>query len=40
MSEIPNVAIVADGLHMPECPRRHNGHLWFSDIRAGGGGGI
>jgi sugar lactone lactonase YvrE len=25
--------IVADGLHMPECPRWHDEHLWFSDIR-------
>ena len=27
------IDIVADGLHMPECPRWHDGHLWFSDIR-------
>jgi sugar lactone lactonase YvrE len=33
MSEIPNLDIVADGLHLPECPRWHDGHLWFSDIR-------
>jgi sugar lactone lactonase YvrE len=25
--------VVADGLHMPECPRWHDEHLWFSDIR-------
>ncbi|WP_006244935.1 SMP-30/gluconolactonase/LRE family protein [Mycolicibacterium tusciae] len=25
--------IVADGLHMPECPRWHDQRLWFSDIR-------
>ena len=28
-----SIEIVADGLHMPECPRWHNEHLWFSDIR-------
>jgi sugar lactone lactonase YvrE len=28
-----SIDIVADGLHMPECPRWHDGHLWFSDIR-------
>jgi hypothetical protein len=33
MSDIPNVDIVADGVHMPECPRWHDGHLWFSAIR-------
>ena len=27
------IEIVADGLHMPECPRWHDEHLWFSDIR-------
>jgi sugar lactone lactonase YvrE len=27
------IDIVADGLHMPECPRWHDEHLWFSDIR-------
>jgi sugar lactone lactonase YvrE len=27
------IDIVADGLRMPECPRWHDGHLWFSDIR-------
>jgi sugar lactone lactonase YvrE len=25
--------IVADGLHLPECPRWHDEHLWFSDMR-------
>jgi len=29
----PTVDIVADGLRMPECPRWHDEHLWFSDIR-------
>jgi sugar lactone lactonase YvrE len=29
----PTVDIIADGLHMPECPRWHDEHLWFSDIR-------
>jgi len=29
----PAVDVVADGLHMPECPRWHDDHLWFSDIR-------
>jgi sugar lactone lactonase YvrE len=29
----PSIDIVADGLHMPECPRWHDGQLWFSDIR-------
>lgn len=33
MSHTPSPEIVADGLHMPECPRWHNGNLWFSDIR-------
>jgi sugar lactone lactonase YvrE len=28
----PTIDIVADGLHMPECPRWHDEHLWFSDI--------
>jgi sugar lactone lactonase YvrE len=28
-----SIEIVADGLHMPECPRWHDEHLWFSDIR-------
>jgi sugar lactone lactonase YvrE len=27
------IDIVADGLHMPECPRWHDEHLWFSDMR-------
>jgi sugar lactone lactonase YvrE len=27
------IDIVASGLHMPECPRWHDEHLWFSDIR-------
>jgi sugar lactone lactonase YvrE len=27
------IDIVADGLYMPECPRWHDEHLWFSDIR-------
>ncbi|MFZ0904113.1 MAG: SMP-30/gluconolactonase/LRE family protein [Mycobacterium sp.] len=27
------IDVVADGLHMPECPRWHDEHLWFSDIR-------
>ncbi|WP_158087157.1 SMP-30/gluconolactonase/LRE family protein [Mycobacterium aquaticum] len=25
--------VVVDGLVMPECPRWHDGRLWFSDIR-------
>lgn len=25
--------VVADQIHMPECPRWHDGQLWFSDIR-------
>jgi sugar lactone lactonase YvrE len=29
----PTIDVVASGLHMPECPRWHDGHLWFSDIR-------
>ena len=29
----PTIDIVADGLHMPECPGWHDEHLWFSDIR-------
>lgn len=29
----PTIDTVAAGLHMPECPRWHDGHLWFSDIR-------
>jgi sugar lactone lactonase YvrE len=33
MSHSPDFDVVADGLHMPECPRWHHGHLWFSDIR-------
>jgi hypothetical protein len=32
MSEIPNFGIVADGLHLPECPRWHDGHLWSNGI--------
>jgi sugar lactone lactonase YvrE len=28
-----SIEIVAGGLHMPECPRWHDEHLWFSDIR-------
>ncbi|HET9892930.1 MAG TPA: SMP-30/gluconolactonase/LRE family protein [Mycobacterium sp.] len=28
-----SIDIVTDGLHMPECPRWHDEHLWFSDIR-------
>src|SRR6202008_4291965 len=27
------IDIVASGLYLPECPRWHDGHLWFSDIR-------
>jgi sugar lactone lactonase YvrE len=27
------IDVVADGLYMPECPRWHDEHLWFSDIR-------
>jgi sugar lactone lactonase YvrE len=27
------IDIIADGLHMPECPRWHDQHLWFSDMR-------
>jgi sugar lactone lactonase YvrE len=26
------IETVADGLHMPECPRWHDEHLWFSDV--------
>lgn len=29
----PTIDIVSSGLHMPECPRWHDEHLWFSDIR-------
>lgn len=29
----PSIDIVADGLHMPECPRWHDERVWFSDIR-------
>jgi sugar lactone lactonase YvrE len=29
----PGTEIVADGLYMPECPRWHDEHLWFSDMR-------
>jgi sugar lactone lactonase YvrE len=29
----PTIGIVADGLHLPECPRWHDEHLWFSDMR-------
>jgi sugar lactone lactonase YvrE len=29
----PTTDIVVDGLHLPECPRWHDGHLWFSDMR-------
>jgi sugar lactone lactonase YvrE len=29
----PTIDIVASGLHMPECPRWHDEHLWFSDMR-------
>ncbi|MCV7089018.1 SMP-30/gluconolactonase/LRE family protein [Mycobacterium interjectum] len=29
----PSIDIVADGLHLPECPRWHDEHLWFSDMR-------
>jgi sugar lactone lactonase YvrE len=29
----PIIDVVASGLHMPECPRWHDEHLWFSDIR-------
>jgi len=29
----PTIDVVADGLHMPECPRWHDEHVWFSDIR-------
>jgi sugar lactone lactonase YvrE len=29
----PTIDIIADGLHMPECPRWHDEHLWFSDMR-------
>lgn len=28
-----SIEVVAGGLHMPECPRWHDEHLWFSDIR-------
>jgi sugar lactone lactonase YvrE len=27
------IDLVAEGLHMPECPRWHDEHLWFSDMR-------
>jgi sugar lactone lactonase YvrE len=27
------IEMIADGLYMPECPRWHDGHLWFSDMR-------
>ena len=29
----PTIDVVASRLHMPECPRWHDEHLWFSDIR-------
>jgi sugar lactone lactonase YvrE len=29
----PTIDIVADGLHLPECPRWHDENLWFSDMR-------
>jgi sugar lactone lactonase YvrE len=29
----PTIDVVASGLRMPECPRWHDEHLWFSDIR-------
>ncbi|HEY1842488.1 MAG TPA: SMP-30/gluconolactonase/LRE family protein [Mycobacterium sp.] len=29
----PGMDIVAHGMHMPECPRWHDEHLWFSDMR-------
>jgi sugar lactone lactonase YvrE len=29
----PSIDIVADGLNLPECPRWHEEHLWFSDMR-------
>jgi sugar lactone lactonase YvrE len=29
----PSMDIVADGLQLPECPRWHDEHLWFSDMR-------
>ena len=29
----PDIDTVAEGLHMPECPRWHDERLWFSDIR-------
>jgi sugar lactone lactonase YvrE len=28
-----SIDIVADGFHLPECPRWHDEHLWFSDMR-------
>jgi sugar lactone lactonase YvrE len=29
----PTIDTVADGLHLPECPRWHDKQLWFSDMR-------
>src|SRR5437879_963397 len=29
----PTIDVVASGLHMPECPRWQDEHLWFSDMR-------
>jgi sugar lactone lactonase YvrE len=26
------VDVVADGVHLPECPRWHDNQLWFSDM--------
>ena len=33
MEHTPRIDVVADGLHMPECPRWYDNRLWFSDIR-------
>ena len=31
---MPDTTILMDGLHFAECPRWHDGKLWFSDMRA------
>jgi sugar lactone lactonase YvrE len=31
MSRSPSVEVVAEGLAFPECPRWHDGELWFTD---------
>jgi sugar lactone lactonase YvrE len=31
----PSIDVVAEGLHLPECPRWHDERLWFSDMHGG-----